>query len=259
MLKRLMLACTVLAMATGLALAQGPMDGNPPMRPEVILGPPEDFQPSAPPEGGPPPEDPAAAEAAMLEHFFMFMDADGSGALDFDEFRAWVRGVHMPPPDMMHDPMDGGPMGDPHMGDGGMMDGILRAGDGDLADLNLAPECSDELRDSEMLPQAENIPCGDREGNLIFRTVCNMPGYEMAAISLPDGRAAVCFGLEALRGEISFEIVAEDGAVVFDTSMGKEAFMGLKIDGPGVYEIRSTDGSPDGSVTVKFVDVPRDL
>ena len=155
----------------------------------------------------------------------------------------------MPPP-------EGGMMPPP---EGGMM-GILRAGEGDLAGLNIAPECSDALRESEQLPQAENFPCGDRQGNLIFRTVCNMPGFEAAAISLPDGRAAGCFVLEALRGEIGFKIVREDdGMVVYDTSMGKEAFKMLKLDGPGVFQIQSTGGSPDGSVTVKFVDVPRDM
>ncbi|MEE3039917.1 MAG: hypothetical protein VX948_03550, partial [Candidatus Latescibacterota bacterium] len=103
-----------------------------------------------------------------------------------------------------------------------------------------------------------NVPCGDREGNLIFRTICNMPGFESQAISLPDGRGAGCFGLEALRGEIAFEIVAEDGTVLFNTNMGKEAYMGLRLEGPGVFEVRSVDGSPDGGVTIRFTDVPLD-
>jgi hypothetical protein len=248
-----------MAMALGIAQADHHMEGeHPPMAPEVILGPPDDFHP---PEEDPPPEmpaDPAEAEAMVLEHFFMFMDADGSGAIDMEEFLAWVRGVHMP--EMMeppHDPdmeFDPDPMGGE--GDEGEMDGLLREGDGDLADLNLAPECSDELRDSEQSPQATNHPCEDLEGNLIFRTICNMPGYDWVAISLPTDRAAGCFGLEALRGEIGFEIVSEDGSVhVFDTTMGKEAYMDLKIDGPSVYHIKSTGGSPDGAVTLRFVDV----
>ena len=121
--------------------------------------------------------------------------------------------------------------------------------------LPVPPECSDELRDSELLPQAEGHPCGDRDGNLIFRTICNMPEYDMAAISLPASRAAACFGIEALRGEISFEIVAEDGTHIWDTMMGKAAYDALKLDGAGVWHIKATGGSPDGAVTVSFVDV----
>lgn len=229
-------------------------DGAPPMHPGVVLGPPEGFEP---PEDMPPPpmsEDMEENKRAMLEMFFQFMDADGSGAIDPDEFHAWVRDFHMPPPPdgMGEGPMGGDPMGD--MGDG-MMEGMLVAGEGDLADLDIAPNCSDDLRDSEQSPQAEGVPCGDREGNLIFRTICNMPGYNNAAISLPDGRAAGCFGLEALRGGISFEIVSEDGGHIWDTTMGKESFQSLKLDGPGVFHVKSTGGSPDGAVTVRFVDV----
>lgn len=258
MIRRLVLLGAVLAMSTSLAQAQDDMMGDhPPMHPEVILAPPEGFEP--PSDMPPPPmtDDPEEARAMMLEHFFGFMDADGSGAVDLDEFRFWVRDFRMPPPDGM---MPGGMHdGDMHDGDSGM-DGVLREGEGDLADLDIAPECSDELRDSELGPQAEGVPCGDKEGNLLFRTICNMPGYQSVAISLPDGRAAGCFGLEALRGEISFEIIREDdGTVIWDTSMGKDSYRDLKIDGPGVYQIKSTGGSPDGAVTVKFVDVNTDM
>jgi hypothetical protein len=117
------------------------------------------------------------------------------------------------------------------------------------------------MRDSELGPQAVNVPCGDHEGNLIFRTICNMPGFQSQAISLPGGRSAGCFDLEALRGDIAFEIVSEDGMHIFDTSMGKEAFMDLRLEGPGTFQIRSTDGSPgspDGGVTIKFTDIPMD-
>lgn len=273
MVRKLLVAFAVMGLSLGVVQAQEPMEGDhPPMHPEIILGPPEGFEP---PADMPPPEmseDPAKNEQIMIDSFFQFMDADGSGAIDHDEFHLWVRGAHMPmPPDdgmmdepMDDEPMDDGPMGDMPDGDGhedghgeDEMDGILRAGEGDLADLNIAPECSDDLRDSEQLPQDEGVPCGDREGNLMFRTICNMPGYESVAISLPDGREAACFGMKALRGEIGFEIVREDdGTVVFDTTWGKEAYKGLMISGPAVYQIKSTGGSPDGAVTLKFVDAP---
>lgn len=254
MLRKLTVLCSVLAMSVGITHAQDDMNDHPPMHPEVRLAPPEGFEP--PSDMPPPPmtDDPEENKMMMLDHFFGFMDADGNGSLDREEFGAWVRDFHMPPPP---DGMHGDGM---HDGGEGMMDGILREGEGDLADLNIAPECSDELRDSELGPQAEGVPCHDKEGNLLFRTICNMPGYQSVAISLPDGRAAGCFGLEALRGEISFEIVREDdGSVIWDTSMGKDSYRDLKIDGPGVFQVRSTGGSPDGAVTVRFVDVNTDM
>ncbi|HJN28078.1 MAG TPA: hypothetical protein QF604_09185 [Candidatus Latescibacteria bacterium] len=276
MMRKLTLVLTLLAVLTAPVLADHHMEGEPPMHPEIVLGPPEGFEP---PEGEEPPPmemPPEEMESMMVEKFFQFMDANGDGAVDFDEFMPWVRASHMPPPPMdgegmhgaealrkltdMEPPPDG--MGPPPDGMGpgpeGVEGGLLIEGEGDLADLPLAPECSDELRNNEQDPQAENVPCGDREGNLIFRTICNMPGFESQAISLPDGRGAGCFGLEALRGEIAFEIVAEDGTVLFNTNMGKEAYMGLHLEGPGVFEVRSVDGSPDGGVTIRFTDVALD-
>ena len=79
----------------------------------------------------------------------------------------------------------------------------------------------------------------------------------MAAITLPENRGAGCFGIEALRGHIDFQIMAMDGTVVWHTSMGKEAFDALQLHGgPGtVYHIQAIGGSADSSVTVRFVDV----
>jgi len=118
------------------------------------------------------------------------------------------------------------------------------------------PECSDELFPSEMQPQAEGEPCAETEGNLVFRTVCNVEGFNAQAISLPDGRAAGCFAIEAIRGHgIVFEIAREsDGSVVFDTSMGKEAYHNLVLVGPEVYHVKLVGGSPDAAITVRFVD-----
>ena len=117
------------------------------------------------------------------------------------------------------------------------------------------PPCSDELWEAELLPQAEGVPCHDREGNLIFRTICNTPGFQSVAITLPPGRGAGCFGIEALREEIEFEIVADSGDLMWEPGMGKEALMELKLE-PGQYEIRLVAGTPEGAVTVRFIDVP---
>ena len=82
MVRKLIIACAIMGLSLGVVQAQDDMMGDePPMHPEVILGPPEGFEP---PEDMPPPpmDDPEAAKEMMLETFFNFMDADGSGAVD---------------------------------------------------------------------------------------------------------------------------------------------------------------------------------
>ena len=136
-----------------------------------------------------------------------------------------------------------------------MMDGFHKDMHPDLAKLPDAPHCSDDLRERELNPQREGASCGDgREGNLFFRTICNMPGFGAAAISLPRGRAASCFGIRALTGKIGFEIVSEDGRSVWNMSMGPESYEHLKLDA-GVYHIKATGGDPDSAITISFVDV----
>lgn len=262
-----LLACMTFLMAVP-ALAQDDppmegMEGEGPHGPEVVLGPPEGVEP---PEGTPMPVTPEEG----LDMFFDVL-AGPDGVVDKDEFLGWVRHFHMPPPEMMDPDMDGAgmdpamdpDMGDP-MGEGPPPEGMsgLHEDDPELADLPHPPVCSADLQALEMGPQEEGYPCGDRDGNLIFRTICNMPGFDMAAITLPENRGAGCFGIEALRGHIDFQIVsAADGSVVWDTSMGKEAYHELKLDGgPGaVYHIQAIGGSPDGSVTVRFVDVNTEM
>ena len=64
------------------------------------------------------PEDPAEAHEMALDLFFHFMDADDSGEIDNDEFRAWVRHFHMPAHDgEMHPDGDMPPEGDGPEGD----------------------------------------------------------------------------------------------------------------------------------------------
>ena len=135
-----------------------------------------------------------------------------------------------------------------------MMDGFDKSMHPDLAKLPEAPHCSDELRERELNPQREGAECQDRDGNLMLRTVCTMPGFGAAAISLPRGRTASCFGIRALSGKIGFEIVSEDGRPIWNMSMGKESYEHLQLDA-GVYHIKATGGDGDGAITVSFVDV----
>ena len=143
-----------------------------------------------------------------------------------------------------------------HM-EGMMMDSFHKDAHPDLARLPDASRCSDTLRERELSPREEGVGCRDHEGNLMFRTICNVPGFGAAAISLPAGRAASCFGLEALTGSIGFEIVSEDGHKVWDLSMGPESYEHLKLD-EGIYHIKATSGESDGAVTISFVDVSVD-
>jgi hypothetical protein len=135
-----------------------------------------------------------------------------------------------------------------------VMDGFDKSIHPELAKLPDAPHCSDGLRERELNAQREGAACRDRDGNLIFRTVCTMPGFGAAAISLPRGRAASCFGIRALSGKIGFEIVSEDGRPIWNMAMGKESYEQLVLDA-GVYHIKATGGDDDGAITVSFVDV----
>lgn len=245
MLRKLAVASAAIGLALGAVQADHHGMGGDPAGPEVVLGAPQGF---VPPPGMFPPEmtgDPVTDEQMLVAHVYGLIDADGNGAIDLYEFGAWVREVRVPPPPESAD------MADPTA----TMDGILRAGEGDLGGLRMAPGCSDELQDGEQLPQAENVPCGDREGNLVYRTICNMPGYGSGAISLPEGRSAACFGVEALRGAIGFEIATENGMPIWDSTMDSDSYRDLSLDGPGIYDIRSTGGSTDGAVTIRYVDV----
>ena len=96
-------------------------------------------------------------------------------------------------------------------------------------------------------------------GNLIFRTICNSEKgkYGTAAVNLPEGRVAACFGLEALRGETAFVIDAENGSFTLNLTMGKESFSDLELAGPGVFYIRTIGSFREGFVTVRVVDAPK--
>jgi len=125
------------------------------------------------------------------------------------------------------------------------------------------PECSAELVNREMLPQAENVPCGTATGNLLFRTVCNMPGFASQAISLPEGRNADCFGLEGQPGPgvVVFTIYPESDPanLIFDSTRDGLFNIGaVHLGDTGVYRIDLDEAAsdPGASVTVRFVDHP---
>lgn len=122
------------------------------------------------------------------------------------------------------------------------------------------PECSAELVNSELLPQAENVPCGTTTGNLLFRTVCNMPGFDSQAISLPDGRDADCFGIESqTSGVVVFTIYPESdpGNLIFDSTRdGLHNLGAVHLGDTGVYRIDLDEAASDAGarITVRFVD-----
>ena len=261
---------TAAAICLGLTFVEAQDEPPPPMPhdvPHVVLGPPPGFEPPDHPEM---PEDPAEAHEMALDLFFQFMDANGNGEIDNAEFRAWLWHFHMPMHEGDHPegdhpegdhPEGDHPEGDHPEGDhpeGDMMG--VSAGDPGTEGMPEPPMCSDELRDGELGPQAEGVSCphSDSVGNLVFRTVCNSDPWRSQAISLPAGRAADCFGLEAIAGHhIEFEIVNEaDGTPVFHTSMGKEAFDHLVLT-EGVYHINILSADePDARITVRFIDHP---
>ena len=77
MVRKLMIACAVMGLSLGVVQAQDDMMGDePPMHPEVILGPPESFEP---PEDMPPPpmDDPEAAKERTAETARGTIDAIG--------------------------------------------------------------------------------------------------------------------------------------------------------------------------------------
>ena len=263
MLFRIIAASCCFLLGASSALAEGHEEGPPPPEgPHILLMPPPDTEPPADFE---PPADMDEAKAAILDLFFDLMDTNGDGRLSKDELAAWIGHVHFP-----HHPGDPGDPGDHgdhgnhgDEGNEGETSGISE-GDEGLEGLPHPSACGEELTADELGPQEENVGCAGSEsvGNLLNRTVCNTDPYKSNAISLPEGRAADCFGIEAIKGRnIVFEIVKEaDASVVFDTSMGKEAFETLVLIGePGgtVYRINllSADEA-DASVTLKFIDHP---
>ena len=266
MFKLLVLAGSVLAFAAAPAMAGGHMEMEPP--PGIFIPIPPDVE-LPPPEDGP---------EMFVEFAMSFLDKDGDGMISHEELmEALMAGMHHDG-DGMHDGGDGmhgggdgmhdGGDGTHHDGDGMHHDGEevhgISEGDEGLEGLPYPAECDEDLSESELGPVATNVSCGtsESEGNQVHRTVCNVSPYNSAAISLPSERAADCFRIAAIKGNnIAFEIVNEDdGTVLFDMSMGKEAFDQLVLTGGpdgAVYRINLLGADEaDASITVEFIDHP---
>ena len=287
MFKLLVLAGSVLAFAAAPAMAGGHMEMEPP--PGIFIPIPPDVE-LPPPEDGP---------EMFVEFAMSFLDKDGDGMISHEELmEALMAGMHHDGDGMhddgdgmhddgdgMHDDGDGmhdggdgmhgggdgmhdGGDGTHHDGDGMHHDGEevhgISEGDEGLEGLPYPAECDEDLSESELGPVATNVSCGtsESEGNQVHRTVCNVSPYNSAAISLPSERAADCFRIAAIKGNnIAFEIVNEDdGTVLFDMSMGKEAFDQLVLTGGpdgAVYRINLLGADEaDASITVEFIDHP---
>ena len=270
MFKLLVLAGSVLAFTAKPAMADGHAGGHMEMEP-----PPGIFIPIPPDVELPPPED---GPEMFVEFAMSFLDKDGDGVISHEELmEALMAGMHHDGDGMHHDGdgthHDGEGMhhdgeGMHHDGDGMHHDGEevhgISEGDEGLEGLPYPAECGEDLSESELGPVATNVSCGtsESEGNQVHRTVCNVSPYDSAAISLPSERAADCFRIAAIKGNnIAFEIVNEDdGTVLFDMSMGKEAFDQLVLTGGpdgAVYRINLLGADEaDASITVEFIDHP---
>jgi len=204
---------------------------------------------------------PPSPDPAVVDQVYKMIDKNGDGVLQKEEVLAWVKQAYPP-----------GPNGEP----AGMM--LVQPGaqpppppPGETAmmppppgPLPTPPPCSDALRTSEQNPQKTGVPCNGKEGNLLFRTVCNADGYDTQAITLPAGREAGCFGVEAITGgRIAFGIRVEGGATLYHSSSGPIPAGFVVTDtmpsATGKYTIFLDRGAsdPGAAVTVRFVDYPK--
>ncbi|HCR16159.1 MAG TPA: hypothetical protein DIU35_01645, partial [Candidatus Latescibacteria bacterium] len=126
--------------------------------------------------------------------------------------------------------------------------------------------CSDDVRNAEQQPQETNVPFDGKQGNLIFRTVCDNAPYDKHAIGLPSGRMAAGFDVEAITSGIKtvFGIRVEGGADVYHSTQGKAAFHSLVLEDTspssnGKYEVYLDLGQsdPGARVTINFIDAPK--
>ena len=204
----------------------------PPPGPHLFLPLPEDFVPT-PPEEGP---------KVFLEAAFAAIAGDDL-VLTLEELLAAKK-----PKWPGHKPGEG-------MGEG--MDEGMGEGEGEEMGF-----CSDMMWESEQSPQEANYYCEESgsEGNLVFRSACNMEGFDVHAISMPANRIASCFAIEHQVGTTLFKIVdQDDGSVVYEGDGSDIA--GTVID-PGdadkVYhiELDRATSSADAELTIRFVDHP---
>ena len=132
--------------------------------------------------------------------------------------------------------------------------------------MHIPPNCSESVRTSEQQPQQTNVPASNgKQGNLLFRTVCDMTPYDQVAITLPTGRQALDFGVEAITPlKVVWGIRVEGGADVYHSTAGPTALSNLLIQdstpsATGKYTIYldTAASDPGARITVRFIDVPK--
>jgi hypothetical protein len=90
--------------------------------------------------------------------------------------------------------------------------------------------CSDDMWASEQAPQGTNEPCDTTEGNLVYRSACNVDGFDVHAISMPAGRVAGCFAMEYTQGTVWFHIIQEsDMSVMYEGDGTGADFSSLRL------------------------------
>lgn len=183
------------------------------------------------PEGmmPPPPEDgPEAFEAFLGEAFVLIAGDDGMMTLE--ELMEWMK--KFGPPEGAGGEMEAGEM-----------------------------PCGDEEDAGGEIPQAD---CDGSTGNLIERTICNSDGYNWQAISMPAGRNAGCFNVEAKSASpVIFYIYdeADPTTILFDSDRDGLHNIGTVLgtlthatDTVYHVELDTAKSAPDAWVKVTCVD-----
>ncbi len=197
---------------------------------------------------------PPSPDPAVVDQVYKMIDKNGDGVLQKEEVLAWVKQAYPPGPNgepagmMLMQP--GAPPPPPPPPPSAMV--MMPPPPGPLP---TPPPCTTALFTSELTPQKTGVPCNGKDGNLIFRTVCNADSFDVQAIVLPAGRAAGCFGIEAITGgRIAFGIRDAGGRLLYHTSSGP--IPPTLVLWPGTYQIflDRPASDPGARVTVRFVD-----
>ncbi|OGG52285.1 MAG: hypothetical protein A3F84_16480 [Candidatus Handelsmanbacteria bacterium RIFCSPLOWO2_12_FULL_64_10] len=199
----------------------------------------------------------AAVDPAVVDQVFKMIDVNHDGVLQPEEVRAWAAEALLPGPNGEPAKLSLVQPPPPPPGETAMMPPPPGA-------LPTPPPCTTALFTSEMTPQKTGVPCNGKDGNLIFRTVCNADSFDVQAITLPAGREAGCFGVEAITGgRIAFGIRVEGGPTLYHSSSGPFP-AGFRISdtmpsATGKYQVFLDRGAsdPGARVTVRFVDYPK--
>ncbi|MEW6753531.1 MAG: hypothetical protein AB1505_21485 [Candidatus Latescibacterota bacterium] len=235
-----------------LLVAQEPAT-PPPARPGLVIPLPEGMT-------LPPAETGVEVYEAMVENVF-FAIAGDDGLMSVEELKDWLR-EHGPRPGPLFRP-EGDMGGTMHPGPGAQGTDASADAYGSGADFPALPDppaCTAEVLTSQAAPLRTGQSCGSSSGNLVFRTVCNTDGFSVQTISMPEGRTAGCFGIEAItKNVVIVYIYPEDDPsnMIFDSDRdGLDRIGDVQLTDAGVYrlELDMDRSDPDARVTVRFVD-----